>query len=84
MLVLQFKCCGSTDYTGWKTILDGDVPDSCCRTVTRACGHGAAAKEQSVVTAKIYTQVGSEIYSIVPIINLNHFNIKPSNYHEFS
>lgn len=36
---IELKCCGTNNYTDWKTILpSGDVPDSCCKTDTEGCG----------------------------------------------
>lgn len=55
----DFKCCGVTNYTNWKTSdyfekMDA-VPDQCCKTITDGCGKGKlsmsyedAAKEINV------------------------------------
>ncbi|GCC20441.1 hypothetical protein chiPu_0019001 [Chiloscyllium punctatum] len=34
----QFRCCGSTSYRDWLTILNNTVPDSCCKNETQNCG----------------------------------------------
>jgi len=43
----DFKCCGVNNYTDWAgtpAFTDsGDVPDTCCKTVTTDCGKGASA-----------------------------------------
>lgn len=43
---MQFKCCGSNNYTDWADSLwikspeanGRKVPDSCCKTITDLCG----------------------------------------------
>lgn len=43
---VQFKCCGSNNYTDWADSLwirspeasGRKVPDSCCKTITDLCG----------------------------------------------
>lgn len=45
-LCVQFKCCGSNNYTDWADSLwirspeasGRKVPDSCCKTITDLCG----------------------------------------------
>jgi len=39
---IRFHCCGVANYTDWsradKYMANNDLPDSCCRRVTRSCG----------------------------------------------
>lgn len=54
----QFKCCGVDTYTDWNdtsTMSFYDVPDSCCKQVSKDCGHGARNLPDK--EDKIYTEV---------------------------
>lgn len=51
---LDFKCCGARNYSDWNKVLSGNVPDSCCITVSSDCGKGLASQPKSAVVDDIY------------------------------
>lgn len=52
----EFECCGARNYSDWRTVLHGNVPDSCCRTVSDNCGRGIAERPLQIANFTIYTQ----------------------------
>jgi CD63 antigen len=52
---VDFKCCGANNYTDWNKVLSGNVPDSCCLTISAGCGKGLASLPKSAVADNIYT-----------------------------
>eukprot|EP00092_Neocalanus_flemingeri_P021978 GFUD01023836.1.p1 GENE.GFUD01023836.1~~GFUD01023836.1.p1 ORF type:complete len:294 (+),score=59.87 GFUD01023836.1:67-948(+) len=46
----NLRCCGGqhyeVGYNDWTTIMDGDVPDSCCHDVSEGCGRGKIQQGQ--------------------------------------
>jgi len=53
----DFKCCGVNNYTDWSGKLNktNDVPDSCCKTITKNCGAGQAKNPTKIYTAPCVT-----------------------------
>jgi len=47
----DLRCCGDRNYeTGfqsWNSILNGDVPDSCCHNVDEGCGRGKLSRQSN-------------------------------------
>jgi len=53
----EFNCCGANNFTDWKTVLNGSVPDSCCINVSAGCGKGWSSKKQAAnASSVIYTE----------------------------
>ena len=55
----NFKCCGVESFRDWKDVnfgKDGNVPDSCCKTVTQNCGFGILNGDNATATELVYTE----------------------------